>query len=95
MIWGKKRTKCRFYHSRLGKTKVKGVLVGKVGIGGNMDQYIVSIFYDSFTEMMANEPAIQKELAALELKPLTGVVSSRKSEVLIQLPELSLERTTP
>lgn len=75
----------------LGKTKVKGVLIGKVGFGGNMDQYIMSVFYDSFKDMAANEPAIQKELAALDLDFLTGAIQSRKSEVYIEIPELCVE----
>ncbi len=75
----------------LGKTKIKGLLVGKVGLGGNLDQYIMSVFYDSFKEMMANEPAIQKELAALDLKSLDGVVYYRDSEVYVRIPELCMQ----
>ncbi len=74
----------------VGKTKVKGVLVGKVAFGGNMDQYIINVLFDSFKDMMENQPAIQKEMAALDLKPLTGIVSSRKSEVFIRIPELCI-----
>ena len=51
----------------IGKTKVKGILVGKVGIGGRLDEYIIDVFYDSFKEMFDNEPAVQKELAAADL----------------------------
>lgn len=75
----------------IGKTNVKGVLFGKVGLGGNLDEYIVSIFYDSFTEMTNNDPAIEKELAAADLTPLPGVVYYRKSEVLVRLPELGIQ----
>lgn len=74
----------------IGKTKVKGVLIGKVGFGGNMDQYIVSVFYDSFKEMTENEPAIQKELAKLDLSSLTGVIYYRESEVLVRVPEMCI-----
>ena len=75
----------------IGKTNVKGVLIGKVGLGGNMDQYILSVLYDSFTEMMNNEPAIQKELATVDLTPITGVVYYRESEVMVRLPELGIQ----
>jgi hypothetical protein len=75
----------------IGKTNVKGILIGRVGLGGNMNEYILSILYDSFTQMMNNEPAIQKELAAADLTPLTGIVHYQKSEVLVRLPELGIQ----
>jgi hypothetical protein len=74
----------------IGKTNVKGVLIGKVGLGGNLDEYIMSALYDSFTEMTNNEAAVQKELAAVDLTPLTGVVYYRTSEVLVRVPELTI-----
>ncbi len=74
----------------LEKTNVKGVLVGKVGFGGNMDQYIVNVFFDSFKDMMESQPAINKELDALKLKPLTGIVNSRESKIFIQIHELCI-----
>ena len=75
----------------LGRTDVKGILVGKVGLGGNLDEYVMSMLYDSFTDMMNNEPAIQKELAAADLTPLTGVVYYRNTEVLVRVPEISIQ----
>lgn len=75
----------------IGKTNVKGVLIGRIGLGGNLDEYILSILYDSFTEMMNNEQAVQKELAAVDLTPLTGVVYYRESEVLVRVPELGIQ----
>ena len=75
----------------IGKTNVKGVLIGKVGLGGNLDDYIMTILYDSFTEMTDNSPAIEKELAAIDLTPVTGVVYYRASEVLVRLPELTIQ----
>ena len=75
----------------IGRTNVKGVLIGKVGLGGNLDEYILHVLYDSFTEMTNNEPAIQKELAAVDLTPSTGAVYYRESEVLVRVPELSIQ----
>jgi hypothetical protein len=75
----------------IGKTNIKGILIGKVGLGGNLDEYIMFILYDSFKEMANNEPAVQKELAAANLTPLTGVVYYRESEVLVRVPELSIQ----
>lgn len=72
----------------LGKTDIKGILLGRVGLGGNLDEYIMFSLYDSFQEMTANEPAVQKELAALDLSALAGAVKYRKSEVLVRIPEL-------
>lgn len=78
----------------IGKTNIKGILVGKVGIGGNLDQYIVSVFYDSFKEIATNQAAIQKELAAADLTFLNGVVYSRESEILVRVPELCIQPAT-
>lgn len=75
----------------MGKTNIKGILLGKVGLGGNLGEYIMFNLYDSFKEMTANEPAIQKELAALDLTSLTGAVNYRQSEVLVRIPELCIE----
>jgi len=75
----------------IGKTDIKGVLIGKVGIGGNLNEYIMYILYDSFTEMANNAPAVQKELAAADLTSLTGVVYYMESEVLVRIPELCIQ----
>jgi len=77
----------------IGKTNVKGVLIGQVGFGGNLDEYITYVLYDSFTEMTNNDPVIQKELAAIDLTPLNGVVYYRDSEVMVRIPELCIEPT--
>lgn len=75
----------------MGKTNVKGVVIGQVGHGGNMDDYIMFVFYDSFKEMLDNEPAIQREFSKADLTSLTGVVTSRESEVFVRIPELCFE----
>ena len=75
----------------MGKTKVKGILVGKVGIGGKLDEYIMDVFYDSYKEMFDNEPAVQKELAAADLSSASDVVYYRDSEVLVRIPELCVQ----
>jgi hypothetical protein len=76
----------------IGKTDVKGVLIGKVGVGGNLNEYIMYLLYDSFKEMASNSPAVQKELAAADLTSLeTGVVYYMESEVLVRVPELCIQ----
>ena len=75
----------------IGRTNVKGVLIGKVGLGGSLDEYIMHVLYDSFTEMTNNEPALQKELAAAEFTPLSGIVYYRESQVFVRIPELSIQ----
>jgi len=75
----------------IGKTNVKGVLVGRVGLGGNFDEYMVFNFYDSFKEFLENQPAIEKELSAADLSALDGIVNYRKSEVFVRLPELCMQ----
>ena len=73
------------------KTDVKGVLLGRVGLGGNLDQYVLTVLYDSFANIMQNQPAVQKELAATDLTPMNGVVYYRESEIMARVPELCLQ----
>lgn len=73
------------------KTDVKGVLLGRVGLGGNLDQYILTVLYDSFADMMQNQPAVQRELAATDLTTMNGVVYYRESEIMTRVPELCLQ----
>lgn len=77
--------------SAIGKTDVKGVYIGKVGWGGNLDEYIMFILYDSFEEMVNNQTAIDMELAEADLASLDGVTKYRESEVLVRVPELCFE----
>jgi len=75
----------------IGETNVKGVYVSKVGYGGNLDEYIVSIFYDSFADMTRNTALVETKLAESGITPQSGVVYYRQSEILVRIPELSIE----
>ena len=78
-----------------GKTNIKGVYVNKVGLGGNLDEYIVSVFHDSFVDMAKNNAAMEKELAAAGLTPQTGIVHYRHNEVLVKIPQLTIPAPEP
>lgn len=78
----------------IGKTNIKGVLAGKVALGGNMNEYLVTILYDSFVEMLKNGPAIEQALAAAKLTPVTGIVDYQGNEVLAFLPELGIQQAS-
>ncbi|MEJ2110035.1 MAG: hypothetical protein P8Z37_09010 [Acidobacteriota bacterium] len=73
------------------KTNIKALLIGKTGLGGDMNEYEVAVFYDSYKDMLANGPKIQTELAAANLTPMTGIVYSVDNEVIVNVPELSIQ----
>lgn len=75
----------------IAKTNVKGVLSGRVSLGGNMNQYTALILHDSFADMEKNSAEMDKTMAAANLAPVTGVVVHMENEVFRLLPELSIQ----
>lgn len=73
------------------KTNIKALLIGKIGLGGALNEYEVAIFYDSYKDMLANGPTMQKALAAANLTPMTGIVYSLNNEVIVNVPKLSIQ----
>ena len=75
----------------IAKTNVKGVLSGRVSLGGNMNQYTALVLHDSFADMEKNSAEMNKAMAAANLAPVTGIVVHMKNEVIRLIPELSIQ----
>jgi hypothetical protein len=52
---------------------------------------MVCVFFDSFTDMAAMMPKFEQKMAEARLTPPSGVVYYRTSEVLVRVPELSIQ----
>jgi hypothetical protein len=73
------------------KTNIKALLIGKIGLGGSLNEYEVTVFYDSYKDMLANGATMQKALAAANLTPMTGIVNSVNNQVIVNIPDLSIQ----
>jgi hypothetical protein len=73
----------------MGKTSVKGMLTAKMGPGGNMDEYLSFVLFDSFADMGRFQLAIQKIAMEGKLASPAGIVMSRKTSILSFAPEIS------
>lgn len=69
----------------------KGIYVNKIGYGGNLDEYMVSLFFDSFTEMAAMMPKFEQKMAEAKLAPPADVIYYRNAEVIVRCPDLSIQ----
>lgn len=78
------------YMAAFGKTNVKGILAAQVGMGGNPDEYLSVLLFDSFADIEKFGLSLQKLLAEGKLPSPSGIVLSREITVLRNLPELSL-----
>lgn len=73
------------------ETGVKGVYTSRVGYGGNLNEYNMSIFFDSFTDLAATMPKFEQKMAEAQLAPPTGIVFYTESEVYVHVPELGIQ----
>jgi hypothetical protein len=72
------------------KTNAKAVYVGNIGLGGNPNQYMTSIFVDSYADLEQFLVAYTKAIAEAKISP-AGVVTSMESQAFKTLPGLSIE----
>jgi hypothetical protein len=80
----------------IGKTNVKGLLVGKVGLGGNPNQYIMFALFDSFTDLAQIGPAFTKGSAEMKIAPMPpGIATHMEYRVLRYAPDLSIQQAEP
>ena len=75
----------------IAKTNAKGFLVGKVGLGGNPNQYLSYVLFDSFADIEKFIPAYVKALAEAKIVQQPGVVTSTTMEVYGAIPEMTIE----
>jgi len=76
----------------LGKTNAKGVLVNKVGFGGDPNEYRLLVLFDSFTDLGKFSAAFAKARDEMKLAPQTaGIVTHIEYRTIRYAPELSLQ----
>jgi hypothetical protein len=75
----------------IGKTNAKGVLTGKVGLGGNPNEYSMLVLFDSFADLEKFGPAFSKAMGEAKLAPQTGIVMHTEYIVIHNIPELSIQ----
>ena len=75
----------------LKKTNAKGVLAGKVGLGGNPNEYHSVVLLDSFADMQKFAQAFAKEIAAARLPSVAGILLNMEYAVYARIPELSIQ----
>jgi hypothetical protein len=73
------------------KTNAKGMYINRVGLGGNPNEYLVFVPFDSFEEL--GKFAAARNKAAAELKtppPVAGLVLDEQWAVYRYVSELSI-----
>lgn len=75
----------------MSQTGVKGVYINKIGYGGNLDEYMICIFFDSFADMAATMPKIEQKMVEAQLAPPSGLIYYRQSEVYVRVPALGIQ----
>jgi hypothetical protein len=75
----------------IGKTNAKAVMAGKVGLGGNPNQYLMFVAFDSFADVQAFPAAFAKAAAATKLDSQAGIVQKVEWVTLRMLPELGIQ----
>ena len=74
----------------MAKGNTKGILVGKVGFGGDLDEYITFGLFDSFKEIASHSAKVQKEMESINTKHLMKLLRYRKGETFVRIPELCI-----
>lgn len=74
----------------LKKTKIKGFMAGRVGLGGNPNQYYFFALFDSFADMQVWGAAWNKAVSETKMPDETGIVQHVEYAMYSYLPELSI-----
>jgi hypothetical protein len=69
----------------------KGVLTSRFGMGGNTNEYMMTVLTDSFSELGMFYLNIGKATAGVKLYPETGIVMHQEVTTYRYAPELSFE----
>jgi hypothetical protein len=76
----------------LGKTNAKGVLVARVSLGGNPNEHLTFVLFDSFADLANFPAAYAKAAAEAKLSPMpAGIVIHDKWATIRNVPELSIQ----
>jgi hypothetical protein len=80
----------------LGKTNARGILVARVGLGGNPNEYITFVLFDSFADIGNFPAAYAKAAAEAKLVPIpAGVVIHTEWAAIRNVPELGIQPAKP
>lgn len=75
----------------LKKTNVKGFSAGRVGVGGNPNQYCFLVPFDSFSDLDAFGIAFQKAASEIKMPSMTGIVVHTEMAMYVNDLELSIQ----
>ena len=78
-----------------GKTNLKALLMGKVALGGDSNEYLSMIWFDSFDELQKWGTAAQLQGFGKVAPKEAGIVLHRETAVYRYLPELSIRPSAP
>jgi hypothetical protein len=79
----------------LAKTEAKGVLVTEVGLGGNIDEYISFLMFDSFADIEKFGVTLTKLAMEGRMPSSAGLIVNREAVVMRFLPEMSCMPAAP
>ena len=73
------------------KTNAKGVYVSQIGLGGNPNEFITLVLFDSFADIAKFAEAYGKAATEAKLQPMVpGTVANNEWRVYRYVPELSI-----
>ena len=73
------------------KTTAKGVYISQIGLGGNPNEFITLVLFDSFADIAKFAEAYAKAAAEAKLQPMVnGTVMNNEWRVYRYVPELSI-----
>lgn len=75
----------------LKKAKVKGFGAGRVGLGGNPNQFYFFAVFDSFADLQAFGPGFQKAISETKMPDEKGIIQHVEYAMYSAVPELSIQ----
>ena len=75
----------------LKKTNAKGFYTGRVGLGGNPNQYYFLVLLDSFADMQSWGMAWEKAASETKMPEMTGIIYHMEYSMYAYDPELSIQ----
>jgi hypothetical protein len=75
----------------IGKTNAKAVMSGRVGLGGNPNDFISFVAFDSFADLGQFPQSMAKVMEETKLSPEAGLTTHIEYTVLKMAPELGIQ----
>ena len=73
------------------KIGAKSFLTGRVGVGGNPNQYYFFVLLDSFADLQSFGMAFEKAVSETKMPDMTGIVQQMEYTMYSYAPELSIQ----